>query len=615
MSHRTIGRSLPPAKTTPKPNSRRGRGRISLAALAVIVILGGTVLGTAAEPAPPPRLIRNTAPVAPKIADRLEVIVFAPHRPIRITVTVQTDGKPLHERWRSALRKAFDLFDRDGDDFLNGSEVQFIFQDAALTSMMVNGSYAPNPADLPTIDGLDTDGDRRVSFDEFVAYYKRSAAQVVRGFPPQTENESNAQATEGLFKLFDRNGDGKLTKDEVTAVEKLLPSLDADEDECLSLAELLPNSNGDPRLNRLIVRTRSQPPPIIVVQNVSVFEAGRIPGTITQRILKQYDKDGDFELTRAESGFDPETFARLDIDRNGKLSGEELDAWRTGPADLEIRLSLARIVADCQVEVITDPRLIEARGFTLSRIGKGRAMIRHARQPIEFWVPRILPDSQQVAVSRQQLRGLFQQAAGTKGYVLEKDLLGPAVLQYQQILVMFDPADRNGDGKLTQEEFNRYLDTQQPFLDLSVGLIPMVQTPTLFQLLDENRDGRLGVRELRTAWDRLTSLEPPLPDGRKAEVVTRAAIQPTVSIRLTRSIDRTADAQFVIAGNPNPFTIPLRGPVWFQKMDRNGDGDVSRTEFLGTKAEFDAIDTDHDGLISFAEAEAYDKMMRTATKE
>lgn len=45
-------------------------------------------------------------------------------------------------------------------------------------------------------------------------------------------------------------------------------------------------------------------------------------------------------------------------------------------------------------------------------------------------------------------------------------------------------------------------------------------------------------------------------------------------------------------------------------MDRNGDGDISRSEFLGTRAEFDTIDTDHDDLIGLAEAEAFDRKMR-----
>ena len=49
-----------------------------------------------------------------------------------------------------------------------------------------------------------------------------------------------------------------------------------------------------------------------------------------------------------------------------------------------------------------------------------------------------------------------------------------------------------------------------------------------------------------------------------------------------------------------------RGPLWFQKMDRNRDGDVSRKEFLGTDEQFKQIDTDGDGLISLEEAQRYD---------
>jgi len=48
-------------------------------------------------------------------------------------------------------------------------------------------------------------------------------------------------------------------------------------------------------------------------------------------------------------------------------------------------------------------------------------------------------------------------------------------------------------------------------------------------------------------------------------------------------------------------------------MDRNGDGDVSRTEFVGSNASFDAIDANKDGLITLEEAEAYDKRTRKPT--
>jgi hypothetical protein len=64
---------------------------------------------------------------------------------------------------------------------------------------------------------------------------------------------------------------------------------------------------------------------------------------------------------------------------------------------------------------------------------------------------------------------------------------------------------------------------------------------------------------------------------------------------------------------PAPVIRPrTAGPLWFRKMDRNRDGDVSRREFLGSDEEFARIDTDGDGLISLEEAIAADKTLRKA---
>src|SRR5262249_26069957 len=59
---------------------------------------------------------------------------------------------------------------------------------------------------------------------------------------------------------------------------------------------------------------------------------------------------------------------------------------------------------------------------------------------------------------------------------------------------------------------------------------------------------------------------------------------------------------------------PGRGPLWFRKMDRNRDGDVSRKEWLFSDEEFRKIDTDGDGLISVEEAERYDELIRKQQK-
>ena len=56
------------------------------------------------------------------------------------------------------------------------------------------------------------------------------------------------------------------------------------------------------------------------------------------------------------------------------------------------------------------------------------------------------------------------------------------------------------------------------------------------------------------------------------------------------------------------------GPMWFRKMDRNRDGDVSRREFLGSDELFKKIDLDGDGLISVEEAEKADALFRKQTQ-
>ena len=555
----------------------------------------------------------SDAPVL-RISDTFEVLLYAPHRPIRARITIAHQGKPLAVRWADAIRTVLEGFDRDGDGTLNGFEVQYVFSDASLASLMQNGFYTPNPTRLPTLDKLDTNSDRRVSVNELAAYYRSAAAQAMRAFPPFAENPANAQATESLFKLFDADNDGKLMRPEVEAVEELLATRDVDEDECLTLGEL--TSSGNPFGSRFVadpIRDGQRPPP--VPDNVVVYEREQIPGTVTQVLLKKYDKNGDLELSRIESGFDRPTFRRLDSDRDGKLGSEELDEWRTGEPDFEARLSLAPKAVDCKVEVTTGAKRLAARGFNVKPIETGRVIVSHGRQPLELWAYGAVLRNARASSVRQSYLAVFQQAAGSQDFVEEKNLLGTNAPQFQIIRVMLEPADFDSDGKLTKAEFNRYFDLQEAFSDLGLALSPAVQTPTLFQLLDENTDGRLGVRELRTAWSRLLPLEP-VPPGAKTDVVTKAAIQPAVSIRVSRLLDRGTVQQPVnfTQGNPDQVRVPQKGPVWFRKMDRNGDGDVSRLEYLGTRAEFDSIDADKDDLMSLDEAEAFDAAVRKDKK-
>jgi Ca2+-binding EF-hand superfamily protein len=605
-------------------------GGAVLALSALVMALPGA--SRASDVAPSPRAVQTLAPwthavrplapaprsALPEVAvnDTVEVVVFSPARPVRIRVHVQHSGKSLAESWIAALRKTFDYFDRDHDGVLNAKEVELIFSDQALTLMLQsgNGFYQPTPGNRPTLARLDLNGDGVVSFAEFVAYYRNSVAQVLRTTPTTPENPADAAVTESLFNLLDVNRDGKLTRAEVSALEKLLPQLDEDEDECLSLNELSPNAfNRVPRQLPAVTPTTPRAAKTSATQIVMSYMPGRIPGTMTQQLIRKYDRDGDFELTLEESGFDTATFARLDLNSDGKLDGEELDLWRTGEPDLEVGLSYGVKLADCRATLLTDRKLLESRGFKFNQVNEAKLVLRLGRHPIELSASPSIFNGRPPA-TKQQFDFLFSQAAGKKGYVDEKDLSGPNAVQFQLLRVLFDAADADADGKLTRQEFNRFFDLQDEFRTVALAVSPAIRTPTLFQLLDANHDNRLSVREMRLAWDRLIELEPP-----GSLVVTRAAIQPTISIRLIQNAERAMAGQFQVdlgfQQQMGQVPVPQKGPLWFRKMDRNGDGDVSRAEFIGSSEEFDAIDANHDGLISLEEAEAYDKKMRSAPEK
>ena len=46
--------------------------------------------------------------------------------------------------------------------------------------MLQNGFYQPTPQDRPTLERLDKDGDGKVSFAEYVEYYRGATAMVFR---------------------------------------------------------------------------------------------------------------------------------------------------------------------------------------------------------------------------------------------------------------------------------------------------------------------------------------------------------------------------------------------------------------------------------------------------
>ena len=535
-------------------------------------------------------------PELPKFPDSADILFYAKARPIRVRVTVGFAGQSTTQRWETHLKNLFTAFDRDRDGVLNRFELEHIFPASGFQQMLRGGTYYRNPSMAFSPSDVDRDGDGRVPFAEFAAYYTTVATGLLRTQPIAGGYQTQDQMTRELFARLDSDKSKSLSKIEATSAERLLLTLDTDEDECVSVQELLTNANA-------AIYSTAVAPPVgmggmtraqMLPQDIAVFQDG-VPGTVVQELLKRYDRNADFELTRDEIGWDAGTFSRMDRNTSGKLSATELDEWRLGEPDGVVEIMLAENPVDSRVRATAANGKSPILGVEVRQTESNRAVLRLGTQTLDIGAS--VPVNRYDMV-RNTVAGAFPQG---RDVVREADLVGP---QYQLIRILFDSADFNTDGKLTREEVEKYYRLQQQTTDIGMSVVFLTRTPNLFQLLDENGDGRLSVRELRTAWDRLIVLEPG-----SSQQVTEAVMQPAATVRVGQGRNAFSDPSVyagAYSGVPQQRAAP-QGPLWFRKMDRNRDGDVSRTEFLGSLEDFAKIDVNHDDLISQSEAEKFAK--------
>jgi hypothetical protein len=122
-----------------------------------------------------------------------------------------------------------------------------------------------------------------------------------------------------------------------------------------------------------------------------------------------------------------------------------------------------------------------------------------------------------------------------------------------------------------------------------------------FPWIDVNNDGALSASEMRGAPAILAKFDQN-GDGLISPIEIPARWQVEVA--------RGSELNYLKAGDQQGRQARKSagtGPIWFQQMDRNRDGEVSRREFLGPTAAFDRCDADGNDVLDPVEAKRLPK--------
>jgi Ca2+-binding EF-hand superfamily protein len=542
-------------------------------------------------------------------------------------VHVVNDGKAVLTAWDGFMKSLFEYLDTDRDGVLSRPEAERV-----PPSEMLFGSFAIRgrlPAPETPFNRLDADRDGKVSLDEVKAFYRREGGaplQVQFGPAQQAgprvifdgrvapEAPSADALNDALFARLDADRDGKLSRQELAAVPSALLPLDADENETVSVQEIMPVTNPPVAAGGDVLRLR---PPQAADGGPVVLVTPGDPGGVVNRLLARYGPRGgrpeDKKLSRAEIGLDEAAFDRLDRDRDGRLDAQELAGFVALPPDLELTARVGRKEPkEPPLELMAGPRPSPLAGQT-RKLSDAVVALDLGKTRVDFQTG--VPEQDQFRVAnnlvREQYVGQFKQAdADNNGYLDRNEAERHPI--YRGV---FRLMDRDGDGMLYEKEVAAYVDKFQELQGqaqaCTATLVFSDKGRGLFDLLDPNRDGRLSVREMRQAPKLLNQLDPSgtgqfgrgdVPRNHQLAVRRGPAGGGGLpgGVVVVRADGRA----------PAPAPEATAGPLWFRKMDRNRDGDVSGREFLGSDEDFRRIDADADGLISVEEAERYDTRTR-----
>jgi Ca2+-binding EF-hand superfamily protein len=529
----------------------------------------------------------------PAPGDAQDLCFLAGGHPTFVRLRIEINEKPLGVAWREAVGALHAFLDFNNDGTVRREEAEqvdwngliHLFDNPGQASRAAAGrGRGPAGPALPALDARPQDG--VVSAEELAEFLR-----ALRGpISVQAVSQSDAEK-DRTFARIDTSGDGTLSPGERAEAAVRLRSVDQNDDEVISADELAAFRNPFFRFAAPSPQGGGAAPVVLLDPGVSRIR-------MVQQLLNRLDiggpdggKAGDHRLSRAEAGLEAEAFAAFDNDGDGTLDSDELMQFldRGEPA-VEIILRLGRLLKRSAIELIDRKPLTPRVRMRASHDGA------------------VILDLDDVCLELRADESIGRAGDAWTYYTarfqdLDADKNGSLSISESRgeelLRSLFRLMDRNNDAQVSKDEMSA---VRALLNDLERGLAVLEVTDRgvlLFSNLDVDSDGRLGLRELQAASERLASFDRN-GDGQvtAAEIPQRFdwSLSPA---QIPHGYALRADRRDQM---PPPRRHAAPAPAWFRNMDRNHDGDLSPREFLGPRAAFQRLDANGDGLIDAGEA-------------
>lgn len=500
-----------------------------------------------------------------------DALLLLDHGPLHLRLRVQVSRTPLKALREAYVDRLVGALDTNGDGKVSAAEAE--------ASPLRSARSRRASTFLKTLDA-----GRIVTRREIAQDVERIGGEVVVYRQSTVSSDNDLE----VFKFLDGDQSGFLESAEMLAAPEKILERDLDQDECVSFQEFLPPVPPEERpAPGLRARNAEQNRPAIMTADM--LRDLREP-LLAQRMMKQYDRNGDGSLAASELGWNEQRLKLLDRNSDGKLNLNELRDLTLTPVDLDLQVDLAGLDdggRSLEIVSTTGRQIDDRRRPDVLRVAFPQAVL-------TLFFRKIDPIRSSIDRARQ---GFNQIDVDGNGYIDAEET--KMLVRFQAEL--FQALDADGDGKIFGEELDRYvLARAEPAA--TTARVNLYDTGRgFFETLDRNGDGRLSMRERLLATASLQSLA-----GRNRDQLGPDDPARHFHLEFVRG-------SFALFGPADQMQAPTSpsfeqrtpvGPVWFQRMDRNNDGDLTWQEFLGPRAMFLQLDRDRDGLIDPQEASA-----------